>query len=117
MRWRSWCWGGALLLSTSLAWAEQPGRCTLLAEVATTNTMVETTPVRVCSVEAFCTDAGWAQVFDAPTIAASRVTVAEPGATAANGHAFVAFGDTGYVTQFGLGVDVSNCRVVIRYGR
>jgi len=117
MRWGMIGWGVVGLLTLTLnAEAGQPGKCTLIAEV-TTSGMVETIPVRVCTVEAFCTAAGWGQVFDAPNTTATRKTVSEPGATATNGHAFVDFGDEGYVTEFGMGVDVSACRVMIRYGR
>lgn len=99
-----------------LAWATQPGACTLIVESTTQTSSFTTEPTRVCSVQFFATAAnGWAQVYDpAPTLR----TLAEPGAaTAFNNGQMVSFGEQGIVTEFGLAWAVVGGRVIIRYGQ
>lgn len=119
-------------VSGALAWAllmpaasaTQPGRCTLLDEVASlstqqTESMLSTAPARVCTVEFTATGAnGFAEVYDAPsTTSSNRENVAEPSSATALNHSFVDFGEQGHVTEFGLGVLVHNGRVRVRWGR
>lgn len=102
---------------TAPAGATQPGRCTLMAELSD-DAMISTEPVRVCSIEFFATaNNGWAQVFDAANATQTRSTISEPGAASSGNHTFIDFGDAGFVTQFGLGVNVVGGRVLIRWGR
>lgn len=112
--------GGVCLLgSVHPAWADQPGACTNNSEITIYPTMLATQPARLCYVEVFCTAAGWVQVFDAPNgaTATTRETVAEPGVDTANGHSVADFGDRGYITEFGLGVDAPlACRTIVKWG-
>lgn len=117
-RWAQGLLGAAVMAVAAPAFASQPGACTQVT-VVTAQTILSTSPARVCSVEMTATGSnGWAQVFDATTTSQARTTIAEPGqATSGNTAPFVNFGERGHVTDQGLGVDGANFRVVIRWGR
>ena len=113
-----------LLSPARPAGATQPGKCTLLDEIAPstetgfTDTLLSASPARVCSVEFIATSAnGYAEIYDAVSTTATRERVAEPGNATSNNHEFVEFGPEGHVTEYGLGVFVAKGRVIVRWGR
>ena len=75
-------WG---LVLASPAFATQPGKCTLLSEIAALgstgggyNEILSTSPARVCHVEFLATqDDGWAQVYDAASVTQTAANIAE----------------------------------------
>ena len=108
---------GMCLLFNGKVEATQPGRCTTISTV-TASQILSTSPARVCSVEFFATAAnGWAYVYDGAVRTQTSAGLAEPGAATSGNHEYVSFGEEGFVTDQGLGVDIKDGRVFIRWGR